>query len=190
MIKIFSTIFILSAALIAKEPLPFEYSEIEIFKSTIDDVLSVFGNAKKQEIPYGHHDQGYCYASENGVYAVFSSGPMGGQNIITRISIQSAPYGLECTPIAQELPYCLGGFCLGISKHDSEVLLDTQLEQTTDGSGSYVQSNWTKRKLTESEKEKMNLPGDIDQADVKHNIFFQFKDNQATQIGIIKYECF
>ncbi|MBE3752945.1 hypothetical protein [Vibrio parahaemolyticus] len=175
---------------VADVNLPSDYVGIEIYQSTIDDVSKKLGKSLLQSIPYGHHENGYCYVSDNGIYAAFSSGPMGAQSIITRMSIHLDNPGLKCSPSKLELPTCIGEFCLGVSKNKSESLLGGVLDLTSDGSNSYVKSFWLTRELTEEEKQKLNLSEEMTVADIINNIWFKFENEEAIEIGIIKFETY
>ncbi|EPY0995293.1 TPA: hypothetical protein ACGU7N_004426, partial [Vibrio vulnificus] len=175
---------------VAAVNLPSDYVGIEIYQSTIDDVSKKLGKSQFQSIPYGHHENGYCYVSDNGIYAVFSSGPMGAQSIITRMSIHLDNPGLKCSPSKLELPTCIGEFCLGVSKNKSESLLGGVLDLTNDGSNSYVKSFWLTRELTEEEKQKLNLSEEMTVADITNNIWFKFVNEEAIEIGVIKFETY
>ncbi|HHF0559223.1 TPA: hypothetical protein ACPHT1_003353 [Vibrio antiquarius] len=170
--------------------LPSDYVGIEIYQSTIDDVSKKLGKSQLQSIPYGDHENGYCYVSDNGIYAVFSSGPMGAQSIITRMSIHLDNPGLKCSPSKLELPTCIGELCLGVSKNESESLLRGVLDLTNDGSNSYVKSFWLTRELTEEEKQKLNLSEEMTVADITNNIWFKFVNEEAIEIGVIKFETY
>ncbi|MGL0870687.1 hypothetical protein [Vibrio vulnificus] len=175
---------------VAAVNLPSDYVGIEIYQSTIDDVSKKLGKSQFQSIPYGHHENGYCYVSDNGIYAVFSSGPMGSQSIITRMSIHLDNPGLKCSPSKLELPTCIGEFCLGVSKNKSESLLGGVLDLTNDGSNSYVKSFWLTRELAEEEKQKLNLSEEMTVADITNNIWFKFVNEEAIEIGVIKFETY
>ncbi|HFQ5259259.1 TPA: hypothetical protein ACGUXQ_004472 [Vibrio vulnificus] len=175
---------------VAAVNLPSDYVGIEIYQSTIDDVSKKLGKSQLQNIPYGHHENGYCYVSDNGIYAVFSSGLMGAQSIITRMSIHLDNPGLKCSSSKLELPTCIGQFCLGISKDKSESLLGGALDITNDGSNSYVKSFWLTRTLSEDEKQKLNLSEEMTVADITNNIWFKFVNEEATEIGVIKFETY
>ncbi|WP_407531885.1 hypothetical protein [Vibrio parahaemolyticus] len=175
---------------VAAVNLPSDYVGIEIYQSTIDDVSKKLGKSQFQSIPYGHHENGYCYVSDNGIYSVFSSGPMGAQSIITRMSIHLDNPGLKCSPSKLELPTCIGEFCLGVSKNKSESLLGGVLDLTNDGSNSYVKSFWLTRELTEEEKQKLNLSEEMTVADITNNIWFKFVNEEAIEIGVIKFETY
>ncbi|HDY7590196.1 TPA: hypothetical protein RQJ60_004473, partial [Vibrio vulnificus] len=156
----------------------------------IDDVSKKLGKSQLQNIPYGHYENGYCYVSDNGIYAVFSSGLMGAQSIITRMSIHLDNPGLKCSSSKLELPTCIGQFCLGISRDKSESLLGGGLDITNDGSNSYVKSFWLTRTLSEDEKQKLNLSEEMTVADITNNIWFKFVNEEATEIGVIKFETY
>ncbi|EOB3567601.1 hypothetical protein ACHELH_001065 [Vibrio vulnificus] len=175
---------------VAAVNLPSDYVGIEIYQSTIDDVSKKLGKSQFQSIPYGHHENGYCYVSDNGIYAVFSSGPMGAQSTITRMSIHLDNPGLKCSPSKLELPTCIGEFCLGVSKNKSESLLGGVLDLTNDGSNSYVKSFWLTRELAEEEKQKLNLSEEMTVADITNNIWFKFVNEEAIEIGVIKFETY
>ena len=173
---------------VADVSLPSDYAGIRIYQSTIDDVSKVFGESQLQSIPYGHHESGYCYVSDNGIYAVFSSGPMGGQSTITKMSIHLDNPGLKCNPSRLKLPTCIGEFCLGISKNESESILGEVLELTNDGSNSYVKSFWLTRELSDEERLNLNYSDEMTVADITHNIWFKFINEEAIEIGVIKFE--
>ncbi|MCG3738164.1 hypothetical protein EXA20_16100 [Vibrio cincinnatiensis] len=170
--------------------LPTNYVGIEIYQSKISELPMKLGRSSLQRIPYGHHENGYCYVSENGVHVVFGSGLMGGQSIVTRMSIHLDNPGLDCSPSKLELPSCIGEFCLGISKKKSESLLDGEVDLTTDGNDLYVKSFWLTRELSKVEKQKLNLPDEITVVDITNNIWFKFVNEKATEIGIIKFETY
>ena len=170
--------------------LPSEYVGITVYQSTIDDVSKRLGESKLQNLPYGHHENGYCYVSKSGIYAVFSSGIMGGEGIITRMSIHSDKPDLECSKSKLELPACIGDYCLGLSKQKYDRILDYTLELTNDGSNSYVRSLWLTRDLTVKERLKLNLPDKMIKADITNNIWFKFSVEKAIEIGVIKFETY
>ncbi|TOC20417.1 hypothetical protein CGJ89_23955, partial [Vibrio parahaemolyticus] len=89
-----------------------------------------------------------------------------------------------------ELPTCISEFCLGVSKNKSESLLGGVLDLTSDGSNSYVKSFWLTRELTEEEKQKLNLSEEMTVADIINNIWFKFENEEAIEIGIIKFETY
>lgn len=110
MYKFILVVLLFPLSAFAGVELPSEYAGITIYQSRVDDVIKHFGESRPQPIPDGHHEEGYCYRSNEGVSAVFSSGPMGDNDAITQISIHSGDTGMKCSSTAVNLPRCLGPF--------------------------------------------------------------------------------
>ncbi|NVC65396.1 hypothetical protein CIK04_03330 [Vibrio sp. 03_296] len=184
MLKSSSAILLLVSWSAVSSDLPSTYVGIEVSQSTYEDVLNLLGPSKLQRLPQGHSEKGYCYI-DNVTYVVF-----GGHPIITRVSVHDRKPGLDCSQSQIELPSCIGDYCLGISKAQSESILGQQLEPTTDGSGSYVQGYDSIRPISQEEKDQRSLPDKTEHADVTNNIWFKYANQKAVEIGVYKYETY
>ncbi len=168
--------------------LPSEYAGITIYQSKLDDVLNNFGDSQLQSVPDGHHDEGYCYNSTEGISTVFSSGPMGDNYAITQISIHSGDTGMKCSSTAVNLPQCLGKLCLGMSKSEAENVLAGEFEYYYGRLLSKDQ--YLTRALSDQDRYYLNLPAEITVADITHYIRVEFENGKAAEIGVIKFETF
>ena len=183
-------ILVLSNFVFSEEPLPSIYENITLYSSTLDDVKKQFGETSRVKVPFGHHDYGLCYTSSSGVTALFSSGPMGRNDIVTGIQIRSNSTGLTCKNMTQELSHCLDALCLGNNQDEVEAKLNKKFKDTTTKSGSKVIGYEYTHKLTEEERKKHQLPTDINTAYVAHNIWGIFSPEGATALGLIKFWTF
>ncbi|WP_229619686.1 hypothetical protein, partial [Vibrio parahaemolyticus] len=184
MLKSSSVILLLVSWSGVSGDLPSTYVGIEVNQSTYEDVLNLLGPSKLQRLPQGHPEKGYCYIDDV-TYVVF-----GGHPTITRVSVHDRKPGLDCSLSQIELPSCIGDYCLGISKAQSESILGQQLEPTTDGSGSYVQGYDSIRPISQEEKERRSLLDETEHADVTNNIWFKYANQKAVEIGVYKYETY
>ena len=175
---------------IASDPLPSSYHGIVLLQSTLEEVKSKFGAADLFEIPYGHHQYGYCYKAESGVAVIFSSSSEGDNGIIREIQIRNITAGFTCAETDYDLRPCIGQFCLGISQPEIEAIIGKPLTETTTGSGSKVAGFQFNRKLSQEEQKVLNpAPGSIN-ANIYNNIWANFNESGAFALGIVKFKVY
>jgi len=171
----------------AVDPLPSSYEGIVLLQSTLDDVESKFGPANLFEIPFGHHDYGYCYKAKSGIAAVFSSSSEGYYGIITGLEIRNTTAGYTCTETDIDLPACIGHFCLGSSQAEIEASIGVPLTETNTGQGSKVAMFGNDRELSQDEQKALNLGSGTYSAYVSNNIWAIFDTSGAFALGILKF---
>lgn len=189
MLRMGIIVFLLPMCAVGGVTLPDEYAEVTLNATSPGQVVETFGDAERQVIPFGHHEEGYCYTSANGISAVFAIAAEQGETEVSRISIHQDKPRMSCLKTERQLSDCIGGYCLGQTKAQIEERLGSlKLEITNDGSGSYVAGVSKTRGLTEQEKRK--LPEAISEIDVTHNLWVKFAQGKVAEVGTVRFETF
>ena len=179
-------LLLITTNVVASEKYPSNFLGVDLLETTIFDVQDRFGNTKLSELPRGHHDKGLCYLN-NGISVVFSTGPMGGNELITGIRLSNSTPEIDCLKVKIEIPSCINHLCLEQTQEEFESKVGKEFTKTTDGN-SYVTSNQYQRDMTPLELEKNPYSKDYPYFDVSHNLWFMISSNKISTIGIYKFE--
>jgi hypothetical protein len=132
------------------------------------------------DVPFSHHEKGYCYTSPDGISVIFS-----GLNELTQIQIRRKTNSF-CAKIEKYLDHCIGSYCLGDNQSQIEEKIGKKLIITTTGGDGKVAYFEYSRPLTEEEVKECK--GKIKKADVQHNLWIIFGESGAETMGVIKFE--
>ena len=170
----------------AENEFPSEYMGVTLLETNFAEVTQKYGPSTVFDIPDGHHDKGVCYRNEN-VHVVFSTGPMGGNVLLSGISISVVKPKYPCTAIKIEVPNCFGRLCLKKTREEFESIAGEVFIKTTKGD-SYVSAQEYQRPMSKAELERSSYASEHPYFDVTHTLWYKESSSIINAFGFYKYE--
>ncbi|GLS27168.1 hypothetical protein [Marinibactrum halimedae] len=173
---------LLSFSLFADPP-PSSYIGFELTVTTQDQVFAELSATKETRLLTDPKMRGYCYLSNNGVYAAFGFNP---NREIETIEISEEILGASCKLIDKPLAACLGELCLGQNRKDVQAKVKERITRIDDPANSTLEAIFYQYSMPLSEEQQRRFNDEYSEAYVLHNIWLKFDRDSLVYLGAIK----
>jgi len=166
---------------------PNDYSGIELLHSTEKDLFAKFSPAKLTSLQFGAGEiyEGYCYRSPDGRYMAFN---LYAFSQFDAIQLSTDSLGTHCQDTPARLDRCVGPYCLGQTRAEVERQLGVKLGGSTGGEHGLVCAYFDYSAPMSADERKKFEEFNLTQVPVKHNLWFRFKDDRLSYIGVWRWE--